>query len=251
MGTDFASNRAAWLVAGFLGRKVIKDLLGRWSIIPVLAVGVCVWSKWKTRQEELKSEREKLEEMRRETRVQQRPLNTKSSPGGGCVLGSAPPLGGSGNTVANANRSSHVSPSGRLPGDRLGGVPSSSVSSLVSSISSATSATGGATAQDTALAKSEWFSWLGVGVGRNGGSCRGGDRSRSRAGEGGGEWRGAFRNGMRGIPRRNAFKTARGKVYLRSGNGRPLNGKHGARGDERTIGGLASVREEDEGVVPP
>lgn len=24
MGTDFASNRAAWLVAGFLGRKVIK-----------------------------------------------------------------------------------------------------------------------------------------------------------------------------------------------------------------------------------
>lgn len=29
----------------------------------MLAVGVCVWSKWKTRQEELKSEREKLEEV--------------------------------------------------------------------------------------------------------------------------------------------------------------------------------------------
>lgn len=51
--------------------------------------------------------------------------------------------------------------------------------------------------------------------------------------------------GMGNLPRRNAFKTARGKVYLRSGNRKP----RGARGgiEAPTEGILESVREEDEG----
>lgn len=53
---------------------------------------------------------------------------------------------------------------------------------------------------------------------------------------------------MGGIPRRNAFKTARGKVYIRSGDRRSRWG--GGESGTRTIGGLESVREEDEGTVP-
>lgn len=56
--------------------------------------------------------------------------------------------------------------------------------------------------------------------------------------------------GMGGIPRRNAFKTARGKVYLRSGNRRTGWGR-GAADTSPTIGGLESVREEDEALLLP
>lgn len=41
-----------------------QDMLGRWSVIPVLAVGLCLWTKWKTRQDECRLEQSKLEEVR-------------------------------------------------------------------------------------------------------------------------------------------------------------------------------------------
>ena len=41
-----------------------QDMLGRWSLIPVLAVGLCLWTKWKTRQDECRLEQSKLEEVR-------------------------------------------------------------------------------------------------------------------------------------------------------------------------------------------
>lgn len=41
-----------------------QDMLGRWSVIPVLAVGLCLWTKWKTRQDECRLEQIKLEEVR-------------------------------------------------------------------------------------------------------------------------------------------------------------------------------------------
>lgn len=40
-----------------------QDMLGGWSLIPVLAVGLCLWSKWKSQKEEVKAEKEKLEEV--------------------------------------------------------------------------------------------------------------------------------------------------------------------------------------------
>ncbi|CAN0321675.1 unnamed protein product, partial [Scytosiphon promiscuus] len=60
---------------------------------------------------------------------------------------------------------------------------------------------------------SELWAWLGgVGSGR---SCAA-DRPK-RSSPSSSEWRGAFHNRMGNLPRRNAFKTARGKVYLRGG----------------------------------
>lgn len=38
-------------------------MLGRWSIIPVLAISLCLWTKWKTQQEEVRAQRDKLEEV--------------------------------------------------------------------------------------------------------------------------------------------------------------------------------------------
>ena len=40
-----------------------QDMLGRWSVIPVLAVGLCLWTKWKTRQDECRLEQIKLEKV--------------------------------------------------------------------------------------------------------------------------------------------------------------------------------------------
>lgn len=42
-----------------------QDLLGRWSVLPVIAVGLCVWTKWNTWRCEGKQERGQLEEVRR------------------------------------------------------------------------------------------------------------------------------------------------------------------------------------------
>lgn len=42
----------------------LQDLLGRWSVLPVLAVACCVWNKWKATQLEGKLEQAKLEEVR-------------------------------------------------------------------------------------------------------------------------------------------------------------------------------------------
>lgn len=41
----------------------LQDLLGRWSVLPVLAVACCVWNKWKATQLEGKLEQAKLEEV--------------------------------------------------------------------------------------------------------------------------------------------------------------------------------------------
>lgn len=40
-----------------------QDLLGRWSVLPVLAVACCVWNRWKANQLEGKLEQAKLEEV--------------------------------------------------------------------------------------------------------------------------------------------------------------------------------------------
>lgn len=54
---------------------------------------------------------------------------------------------------------------------------------------------------------------------------------------------------MGNVPRRNAFKTARGKVYLRGGR-KGAGGSSGGGAEAPPIGGLAPVREEDEaGIV--
>lgn len=54
---------------------------------------------------------------------------------------------------------------------------------------------------------------------------------------------------MGNLPRRNAFKTARGKVYLRGGR-KGARGSSGGGAQAPPIGGLEPVREEDEaGVV--
>ncbi|CAM9665634.1 unnamed protein product [Choristocarpus tenellus] len=91
------------------------------------------------------------------------------------------------------------------------------------------------------------WSWLGgTGEGRcncsadfaRAGICRGGRGVSS----GYNEWRGAFRNGMAGVQRRKAFKTARGKVYLKN---RPLLG----RVDSPPLGSLDPVLEEEESIV--
>lgn len=160
--------------------------------------------------------------MRRAARLQLRTLHQKSSalkgrpPHGGttghtskATSGSSifnspsPSAGNSNNTSTTSSKSGHVSAEGRRPGDRLGGIPSSSIAaSALKHLSSKTvplTRTAGssvAAGKDTALATSEWWAWLGVGggVGRGGNVC-GADRgSRSRGGGGGGEWRGAFTN---------------------------------------------------------
>lgn len=41
----------------------LQDLLGRWSVLPILAVACCVWNKWKANQLEGKLEQAKLEEV--------------------------------------------------------------------------------------------------------------------------------------------------------------------------------------------
>lgn len=41
----------------------LQDFLGRWSVIPVLAVAACLWNKWRARQLEGKLEQCKLEEV--------------------------------------------------------------------------------------------------------------------------------------------------------------------------------------------
>lgn len=40
-----------------------QDMLGRWSLIPILAVAFCVLTKWKSRQQEIKAERDKLQKV--------------------------------------------------------------------------------------------------------------------------------------------------------------------------------------------
>ncbi|CAM9479738.1 unnamed protein product [Ectocarpus fasciculatus] len=254
---EFGSNRAAWLIAGFLGRKFMKDFLGRWSVIPVLAVAACLWNKWRARQLEGKLEQCKLEEVRRSTRRQLQLLRKKSA------AGALPPRAAAGCTSVLRQRQEQ-----RRPGDRLGGIPSASISTnpkqqqaqrqhlsptaaAAATAAASSSSSGVAAAPKDALA-SELWAWLGgVGSGRR--SCSA-DRpkcsSSQRAGGGGGgsgEWRGAFYNRMGNLPRRNAFKTARGKVYLRGGR----IGSGGTRGGAQAppLGGLASVREEDEGVA--
>lgn len=44
----------------------VQDMLGRWSLIPVMAVGLCLWTKWRTRQCESKIEKDKLDQVSRE-----------------------------------------------------------------------------------------------------------------------------------------------------------------------------------------
>ncbi|CAN0052622.1 unnamed protein product [Ectocarpus sp. 6 AP-2014] len=256
---EFGSNRAAWLIAGFLGRKFMKDFLGRWSVIPVLAVAACLWNKWRARQLEGKLEQCKLEEVRRSTRRQLQLLRKKSA------AGALPPRAAAGCTSVLRQRQQQQQ---RRPGDRLGGIPSASISTTpkqqeaqrqhlsptAAAAAAASAAGGGATAASAApkdALASELWAWLGgVGSGRR--SCSA-DRpkcsssQRSGGGSGGsGEWRGAFYNRMGNLPRRNAFKTARGKVYLRGGRIGSGGTREGAQAPP--LGGLASVREEDEGV---
>eukprot|EP00752_Nemacystus_decipiens_P006428 g5790.t1 len=241
---EFGSNRAAWVIAGFLGRKFMKDLLGRWSVLPVLAVACCVWNKWRATQIEGKLEQAKLEEVRRSTQRQLHILRKKSA--------------GGAHAQALA-RSSAVEQ--RRPGDRLGGIPSSSLSTtpeqqqqqrqhLSPTAAAAAAAKSGvaAPAPKDALA-SELWAWLGgVGSGRSCSADRPKRSSQRSGGGGGGEWRGAFYNRMGNLPRRNAFKTARGKVYLRGGR-RGSGGASGAGAQAPPIGGLEPVREEDEAGV--
>ena len=52
-------NRASAMMLHFFREQ---DVLGRWSFIPVLAIGLCVWTRWITRQEG-KVEQDKLEEV--------------------------------------------------------------------------------------------------------------------------------------------------------------------------------------------
>ncbi|CAM9902504.1 unnamed protein product [Ectocarpus sp. 4 AP-2014] len=261
---EFGSNRAAWLIAGFLGRKFMKDFLGRWSVIPVLAVAACLWNKWRARQLEGKLEQCKLEEVRRSTRRQLQLLRKKSA------AGALPPRAAAGCTSVSRQRQQQQQ---RRPGDRLGGIPSASISTTpkqqeaqrqhlsptaAAAAAAAASAGAGTTAASAApkdALASELWAWLGgVGSGRRSCSadrpkCSSSQRSGGGGGGGGGngEWRGAFYNRMGNLPRRNAFKTARGKVYLRGGR----IGSGGTRGGAQAppLGGLASVREEDEGVA--
>lgn len=46
------------------GCSTLKDILGRWSVLPVLAVAACIWNKWRASQLEGKLEQAKLEEVR-------------------------------------------------------------------------------------------------------------------------------------------------------------------------------------------
>eukprot|EP00903_Cladosiphon_okamuranus_P012575 g11772.t1 len=245
---EFGSNRAAWLIAGFLGRKFMKELLGRWSVLPVLAVACCVWNKWRANQLEGKLEQAKLEEVRRSTQRQLHILRKKSV-GGASAYG-----------IGNPDSTQQQQ---RRPGDRLGGIPSSSLSTTpkqqqrqrqhlsptAAAAAAANSSSSGAAAKPKDALASELWAWLGgVGSGRSCSADRP-KRSSQRSGSGGGvEWRGAFYNRMGNLPRRNAFKTARGKVYLRGGR-KGSGACSGAGAQALPIGGLEPVREEDEAGV--
>lgn len=50
-----------WLY--LLHLSVLQDMLGRWSLIPVLAVGLCLWTKWRTQHGESKLEKDKLDKV--------------------------------------------------------------------------------------------------------------------------------------------------------------------------------------------
>lgn len=55
--------KVALLYALVVVAPMIQDFLGRWSVIPVLAVAACLWNKWRARQLEGKLEQCKLEEV--------------------------------------------------------------------------------------------------------------------------------------------------------------------------------------------
>lgn len=57
-----------------------KDILGRWSVLPVLAVAACVWNKWRASQLEGKLEQAKLEEVRVLLSVAKWTKNTRMKP---------------------------------------------------------------------------------------------------------------------------------------------------------------------------
>ena len=61
----------------------LQDLLGRWSVLPVLAVACCVWNKWKATQLEGKLEQAKLEEVCHRYVRRMRP-SKKIESGGAC-----------------------------------------------------------------------------------------------------------------------------------------------------------------------
>ncbi|CAM9230345.1 unnamed protein product [Discosporangium mesarthrocarpum] len=213
-------NARAWstsptklLVAGFLARKIVKDLLGRWSAAPLLLVGLCVWIRWRWKQHELERQTRHLHALNRIAQNKIRAIQK-------ATVGRSPHLVRS--TLPNAHRQ---------PGDRIGSMP--------------TSSSGGAPLACSVPTSTKTWSWLGgLGERRSEGSTwgsvwGGGGSGSGSVGGGGYEWRGAFRKGMEGVQKRKAFRTAKGKVYLRN---RPLP----RRQDNQPIGGLEPVREEDE-----